>query len=110
MELTPNETKERLFAFIALVLIIAVVVAAVIEVVRSYENRTEEDAATANNNRFELVGEEENLPGGSAYAGVVKDKETGVQYLWLGNGFASGTTVLVDQDGKPLIEEGGSDD
>lgn len=110
MDLTPNEKKERLFMFVALVLIIAVMVVAVIEVVRFSENRTEAQTEAAANYRFEWVGEQEKLPGGLAQAGVVKDKETGVQYLWLGNGFAAGTTVLVDQDGKPLIEAGGSND
>ena len=110
MDLTPSETKERLFMFVALVLIIAVMVVAVTEMVRFSENRTEAQTEAAINYRFEWVGEQENLPGGLVQAGVVKDKETGVQYLWLGNGFAAGTTVLVDQDGKPLIEAGDSND
>lgn len=110
MDLTPSETKERLFMFVALVLIIAVMVVAVTEMVRVSENRAEAQAEAAANYRFEWVGEQEKLPGGLAQAGVVKDKETGVQYLWLGNGFAAGTTVLVDQDGKPLIEAGDSND
>lgn len=110
MDLTPSEIRERLFEIAVRVLIIAVMVVVVIEVVRFSENRAEAQTEAAANYRFEWVGEQEKLPGGLAQAGVVKDKETGVQYLWLGNGFAAGTTVLVDQDGKPLIEAGDSND
>ena len=31
------------------------------------------------------------------------DKETGVNYLWRGAGYAGGLTVLLDRDGKPVI-------
>lgn len=110
MDLTPGEMRERLFAIVALISIIAVVLVLVIEVVRLSEDRAEEETTAAASYRFEWVGEREKLPGASVHAGVVKDTETGVQYLWLGNGFSAGASVLVDQDGKPLIETGGSDD
>lgn len=31
------------------------------------------------------------------------DRETGVSYLYRRDGYSGGMTVLVDQDGKPLI-------
>lgn len=31
------------------------------------------------------------------------DKETGVNYLFHQSGYAGGLTVLLDQDGKPVI-------
>lgn len=31
------------------------------------------------------------------------DKETGVNYVFHSSGYAGGMTVLVDQDGKPVI-------
>ena len=38
------------------------------------------------------------------HARVVVDKQTGVQYLYLG-GKEGGPTVLIGQDGKPLLYE-----
>lgn len=35
---------------------------------------------------------------------IIKDRQTGVQYLFHNLGYASGFTVLVDRDGKPLID------
>ena len=34
---------------------------------------------------------------------VLVDKETSVQYLFVQSGYGSGLTVLVDQEGKPLL-------
>ena len=31
------------------------------------------------------------------------DKETGVNYLYHASGYAGGLTVLLDQDGKPIV-------
>ena len=31
------------------------------------------------------------------------DKETGVNYLYHASGYSGGLTVLVDQDGKPIV-------
>ncbi len=31
------------------------------------------------------------------------DKETGVNYLYMQNGYSGGLTVLVDAEGKPVI-------
>ena len=36
---------------------------------------------------------------------VIVDKETGVQYLFVASGYAGGLTILVDRDGKPLLEK-----
>jgi len=35
---------------------------------------------------------------------VITDTRTGVQYLFAWDGYAGGLTLLVDKDGKPLIE------
>ena len=34
---------------------------------------------------------------------ILVDKETGVNYLFCSSGYAGGMTVLLDQDGKPVI-------
>ncbi|MCL2738316.1 MAG: DUF6440 family protein [Bacteroidales bacterium] len=34
---------------------------------------------------------------------VITDTKTGVQYLFIWDGYAGGLTVLVDKEGKPLI-------
>jgi hypothetical protein len=34
---------------------------------------------------------------------VYVDKQTGVNYLFSGSGYAGGMTVLVDREGKPII-------
>lgn len=34
---------------------------------------------------------------------VIVDKETGVNYLWVKSGYASGFTPLLDAEGKPVI-------
>ena len=36
---------------------------------------------------------------------VIRDNETGVQYMLHQEGYGSGLTVLVDQDGKPLVDK-----
>jgi len=38
---------------------------------------------------------------------VVTDTETGVQYLFVEYGYGGGMTVLVDENGKPLVKEVG---
>lgn len=37
---------------------------------------------------------------------IIIDRATGVQYLFAFDGYAGGMTVLVDKDGKPLLEKG----
>lgn len=34
---------------------------------------------------------------------IIVDTETGVNYLFVGEGYAGGLTVLLDKDGKPVI-------
>jgi hypothetical protein len=34
---------------------------------------------------------------------IIVDRETGVNYLFVGEGYAGGLTVLLDRDGKPVI-------
>lgn len=31
------------------------------------------------------------------------DRETGVNYLWHASGYSGGLTVMLDQDGKPVV-------
>ena len=34
---------------------------------------------------------------------ILVDRETGVNYLFVQNGYAGGLTVLVDAEGKPIV-------
>ncbi|MDR1703084.1 MAG: DUF6440 family protein [Clostridiales bacterium] len=36
---------------------------------------------------------------------IITDTETGVQYLWVAEGYGGGLTALLDRDGKPLLDE-----
>ena len=36
---------------------------------------------------------------------IITDSETGVQYLFAFDGYAGGLTLLVDKDGKPLVDK-----
>ena len=54
--------------------------------------------------RFEIVFDESSSFG-TAGMKILRDKETGVQYLFFQNGYAGGMTVLLDKDGKPAISE-----
>lgn len=36
---------------------------------------------------------------------IYLDKETGVHYLYIQNGYSSGLTPLLDAEGKPLIKK-----
>ena len=38
-----------------------------------------------------------------SWTDIYVDKETGVMYLFVKNGYGGGLTVMVDEDGKPLI-------
>ena len=46
-----------------------------------------------------------NREGALKGARVITDTQTGVQYLFACDGYAGGLTLLVDKDGKPLIEK-----
>lgn len=51
------------------------------------------------NNRFEVLSSE----GSINNIKVLVDKQTGVNYLYCVTGYAGGLTILVDQDGKPIV-------
>ncbi len=34
---------------------------------------------------------------------ILVDKKTGVNYLWVHDGYAGGLTVMLDADGKPIV-------
>ena len=51
--------------------------------------------------RFIVSNKEGQLEG----AKIITDSQTGVQYLFAFEGYAGGLTVLVDKDGKPLVDK-----
>lgn len=51
--------------------------------------------------RFDIAYEEGSIAVGTRM--VLVDKETGVNYLFVQNGYAGGLTVLVDENGKPVV-------
>ena len=44
--------------------------------------------------------------GTSANYTIFTDSETGVQYLWITDFYKGGLTVMLDKEGKPLIDKG----
>ena len=55
----------------------------------------------AKKRRFVISNKEGALEGTMIFT----DSETGVQYLFASSGYAGGLTVLVDKDGKPLVDK-----
>lgn len=53
----------------------------------------------AKNNRFEEVYSQGTLKGMRIFV----DKETGVNYLYVFDGYGGGVTALLDSSGKPLV-------
>lgn len=51
--------------------------------------------------RFETVSQES--VSFSTSATILRDKETGVHYLFYAAGYAGGLTPLLGKDGKPII-------
>ena len=51
-------------------------------------------------NRFEFTEKKGAVEGTK----IIVDTQTGVQYLMAFSGYAGGLTVLVDRDGKPLLD------
>jgi len=52
--------------------------------------------------RFQVIAKDKGgIDGGSE---VLRDKQTGVLYLFHYAGYAGGLTVLLDRDGKPLTQ------
>ena len=54
--------------------------------------------------RFEVVLKEGNGLTDAGQIMILRDKETGVQYLWVKSGYAGGLSPLLDSDGKPRID------
>jgi len=54
------------------------------------------------NKRFEEVYKQGKLK----IVKVIRDNETGVLYMLHQEGYGAGLTVMVDQNGKPLVDEG----
>ncbi|GEN87928.1 DUF6440 family protein [Oceanobacillus sojae] len=52
-------------------------------------------------NRFEEVYTQ----GKMKVTKVIRDNETGVLYILHQEGYGAGLTVMVDQDGKPLVDK-----
>lgn len=52
------------------------------------------------NKRFEVVYKES---GFATEKTIYVDKETGVNYLFVSNGYGGGLTPLLDPEGKPVI-------
>ena len=50
--------------------------------------------------RFEVIYQETGLKSEKT---ILVDKKTGINYLFLANGFGGGLTPLLDKDGKPII-------
>lgn len=62
------------------------------------------DDIMKDDNRFEVIKKEGSAIKDSGLIQVIRDKETGVQYLWIKSGYAGGITPLLDADGKPIIK------
>ena len=52
--------------------------------------------------RFEIDKQKGGLLEGTK---IITDTQTGVQYLFAWDGYAGGLTLLVDKEGKPMIDE-----
>lgn len=57
-----------------------------------------------NKKRFEVIYKQGTL---STFK-VIVDKETGVQYLMVTDGYAGGLTPLLDREGKPIVTRVGA--
>lgn len=57
-----------------------------------------------NEKRFEVIYKQGTL---STFK-VIVDKETGVQYLMVTDGYAGGLTPLLDREGKPIVTRVGA--
>jgi hypothetical protein len=53
--------------------------------------------------RFDVVHEEKK--GLSSRTRILRDRETGVCYLQIWDGFAASITLLVNADGSPVVDE-----
>ena len=53
--------------------------------------------------RFEVVHNESTKALSGAM--ILRDKQTGVHYLYVASGYGGGLTALLDSDGKPIIDK-----
>lgn len=53
------------------------------------------------NQRFETVYEQ----GTFSVCRIIVDTATGINYLFIKDGYAGGLTVLLDKDGNPVVSE-----
>ena len=53
--------------------------------------------------RFEIVHSESS----KAFSGtmILRDKQTGVHYLYIASGYGGGLTALLDSEGKPVMDK-----
>ena len=66
--------------------------------------KTKKVAASEVDERFLILNDTNN--GMNGYRQIIVDRETGVMYLFVGNGSKGGLAVMVDADGNPLIYGG----
>ena len=74
--------------------------------VQSCRDRGNDMVKAAESERFKLIDSYEDF---SNKIRVFVDNDTGVQYLMYKNGYGVGVTVMVDGEGKPLMEGGKND-
>ena len=55
------------------------------------------------NARFEVIAEEGTTIKRGGKRQIYRDKETGVNYLYVEVGYSGGLTPLLDADGKPIV-------
>lgn len=55
--------------------------------------------------RFEVVHREGGALAEAGLRMILRDRETGMCYLWVWSGNGAGLTPLLDAEGKPLIEK-----
>lgn len=80
-----------------------IVGAAVIMMAVSFHGCTLNSNEVGASERFERVYyQSDDIPG---YIHVYVDTETGVMYLFVKDGYGGGLTVMVDENGKPMIWE-----
>lgn len=53
--------------------------------------------------RFEIIEEEGSALTGGGHRQILRDKETGVNYLYVRAGYSGGLTPLLDSDGKTIV-------
>lgn len=89
--------KEVVFSVITIIMVVAFIVAVVLLMYKSI-NR---------NGSYEQAREDDRFIQISSVDGwIYVDKETKVQYLFIKRYNAGGLTILVDENGKPLLYEG----